>query len=201
MTLEVRAMLREVAKDLAHFGVLYGADAFRLAAAVFAVTAAAGLPFRCAFGKERGRGWLRRAAVLSLLAAYGYMAAGITLLFRARSEAGILNLELFSTFQDDFMSRKYICENVLLLFPCAVLLYLLGGMFRRVWVSLPAGLCVSLMIETVQLQTRLGKFEADDILTNMTGYAAGYLLCRAADCVFRAVKKGIGFLFSRRAGG
>ncbi len=187
MTFETGEMFREVAADLLYFCGLYADTACRIAIIVFLTAFFAG----CGHGYKQGKisGRIRHAAVkallLAALSAYGYITAGITLLSRSEGSSDEVNLRLFGTFHNDFTSCKYICENILLLFPCAVLLYGTFQIFRRVSAAFWTGFFVSLAIETAQLVTCLGRFEADDILTNVVGYMAGYLLCRAASCVGR----------------
>ena len=186
MIVAVGKMLREVTADLGHFYGLYADTAYRIAVIVFGAVLAVG----CGYGRrQRNISWrigqvVVKAVLLAILSAYGYMIVGITLLSRSEGGSDEVNLQLFGTFHNDFMSCKYICENILLLFPCAVLLYGVSRVFRRILTALLTGFFVSLAIETTQLVTHLGRFEVDDILTNVTGYLAGYLLCWALNKCF-----------------
>lgn len=187
MMFEPDEMLREVAADLGHFCGLYADTACLIAILVFLSALVIGYVSVCRQGNVFGqiRHMAVKAVLLALLSAYGTMIVGITLLSRSEGGSGGVNLRLFGTFHNDFTSCKYICENILLLFPCAVLLYGISHMFRRVLTALLTGFCVSLAIETAQLVTHLGRFETDDILINVTGYMAGYLLCHAFSCMGR----------------
>lgn len=187
MRFEPEEMLREVAADLGHFCGLYADTACRIAILVFLSALIIGCGSACRRGNVFGqiRYVTEKAVLLALLSAYGTMIVGITLLSRSEGGSDGVNLRLFGTFHNDFTSCKYICENILLLFPCAVLLYGISHMFRRGVTALLTGFCVSLAIETAQLVTHLGRFEVDDILTNVTGYMAGYLLCYAFSCMRR----------------
>ena len=55
------------------------------------------------------------------------------------------------------------------------------GSFAKVFLT---GLGSVLLIEVFQFYTRLGSFDVDDVMLNMAGIAAGYLLMRSAGRAF-----------------
>lgn len=64
--------------------------------------------------------------------------------------------------------------NVLLFLPLGCLLPTSIRWFDRWWKVLLTGFCFSLLIETIQLITRLGWFDASDLLHNTVGALIGY---------------------------
>lgn len=64
--------------------------------------------------------------------------------------------------------------NVLLFMPLGYLLPTSIRWFDRWWKVLLTGFCFSLLIETIQLITRLGWFDASDLLHNTLGALIGY---------------------------
>ena len=64
--------------------------------------------------------------------------------------------------------------NVLLFMPLGYLLPVSIRRFNRWWQVLSIGFLFSLLIETVQLLTRLGWFDASDLLHNTLGALIGY---------------------------
>ena len=172
-------MLQEVVDDIKYFYELYISVAFRFAVFTFLLSAVAGGLY--IYWRRRWKNLVClvfiKSATLALLSAYAYIVVGITMLSRNEDYSDVVNLELFSTFHDDYVSRKYIYENLMLLVPYAIILYILAGVFRRALVSLVMAILTSLLIEYAQMVTHLGRFEVDDILTNVTGYMAAYLMC------------------------
>jgi glycopeptide antibiotics resistance protein len=64
--------------------------------------------------------------------------------------------------------------NVLLFMPLGYLIPLSFSKVDRWWQVLLIGFLFSLLIETVQLITRLGWFDASDLLHNTLGALIGY---------------------------
>ena len=128
---------------------------------------------------------LVKSVELAFLALYVYIVIGITLLSRERYDEPYINLQLFSSFNRALVEPKYLYENFVMLIPFAILLYLLATPFRKAYISLLAGFFYSLLIETLQLMTRLGLFIVDDILINTSGMMFGYFICRMADRLYK----------------
>lgn len=122
-----------------------------------------------------------KMACLSALFFYIYLVIGITLLSRDSTDTRIVNLRLFGTMHRDYYSRLYFYENILLFIPLAILLYVLMKPLRRIHWSLLTGFIVSMVIEITQYVTRRGRFEVDDILTNITGMLFGYMFAWGCD--------------------
>ena len=69
--------------------------------------------------------------------------------------------------------------NVLLFMPLGYLIPLSYSKINRWWKVLLLGFTFSLLIETVQLITRLGWFDTSDLLHNTLGAVMGYwIYCR-----------------------
>lgn len=190
-------MIRTIRQNILYFFYMYAGWGGRIAVIVFAaVFLAGGWYTKCHNG---GRFFhyrtLFRAVTAAGLAMYVYIVIGITLLSRSEAYSAVVNLRLFSTFGSDFWSHMFIYENILLFVPLGILLFLLAKPFRKAAVSLFTGAACSLVIETIQFLTHLGRFELDDILTNTIGMLIGFLLCRCLILVFRRLKQLIFMLF------
>lgn len=174
-------MFHAIAQNMSRFFHMYAGMGSVIGASVFV------LSFTLAFWNAKKRGisvWrqkraVARAFIAALLAMYLYIVIGITLLSRSEGYSATVNLRLFSTFGASFSDRMFAYENILLFVPLGILLFALAEPFRKPHISLLAGLCASLSIETAQLFTHLGRFEADDLLTNTCGMLLGYCACKA----------------------
>jgi len=96
-------------------------------------------------------------------------------------------LYYYISMQEPFdVAVRNILGNMILFIPYALLLpfafYSLGS-FKR---NLLAVFLTSLFFELLQLVTKLGSFDVDDILLNMLGGIAGWLLYRALVLLLRA---------------
>ncbi len=101
----------------------------------------------------------------------------ITFFSRELGSAGeIIDLTLFSTWHINTRNRALLVENILLFIPYG---FLYHAAFRKEWPVLNAGLIgfvTTLSIETMQLVTKRGIFQLDDILFNTAGTVVGALL-------------------------
>lgn len=127
---------------------------------------------------EHGLLFAIRAVCLFLFFFYIYMVFAITFLSRAESYTNVMNVQIFSTFQNTFHHKKYILENMVMFVPYAVFLFILLPPCRKIYRSVLVGVCTSLCIEVSQYVTHLGRFEVDDLLTNMVGMLIGYAMCK-----------------------
>lgn len=190
-------MIQTIGQNIYSFFDMYARRGSKIAIIVFAAAFIAG---GC-YTKRRGCGHflnyriLIKSVAAAGLAMYVYIVIGITLLSRSEAYSAVVNLRLFSTFGSDFWSHMFIYENILLFVPLGILLFLLAKPFRKAAVSLFTGAACSLVIETIQFLTHLGRFELDDILTNTIGMLIGFLLCRCLILVFRRLKQLIFMLF------
>lgn len=79
--------------------------------------------------------------------------------------------------------------NVLAFVPFGLFLPLLLRQTRSFWHMLLLGAEFSLLIETVQLFSRVGSFDVDDILLNTTGVCLGYVLFLIVHALYRASRR------------
>ena len=126
-----------------------------------------------------------RSMFLFALVMYVYIVIAITVLSRSESQNRYAYFKLFRTFKNTFLSKKQICENMLLLMPYAVLLFGISSKMRNGWLIFGVGLISSLAIEITQWMTCTGFFEIDDIWTNVLGMMLGYLGCVMVRRVYR----------------
>ena len=80
--------------------------------------------------------------------------------------------------------------NVLGFMPFGFLLPILSVRIRRGAAVILSGLAISLAVETIQLVTRVGIFDVDDLLLNTLGAALGYLIFAICNQVRRKVYYG-----------
>lgn len=126
-------------------------------------------------GKER----LNSINYLSIFIFSVYIAAivYITILSRPPGSRDEVDLILFETLGNTVRSRSYVFENILLFIPFGILLPLVNGKLRKFSYCIIIGFLFSLMIEVVQMITKRGYFQLDDIMTNVLGTVIGYTLC------------------------
>ena len=116
-------------------------------------------------------GLWRKDWVDGLLAAYLFFILTETVLIR---KTGALRYELvpfWSWKRPDLRAQIYV--NILLFVPVGFLLGLKTG-----WKSIPLAAGMSAAIELIQLATRRGLFEFDDIIHNTLGAVIGFGLWR-----------------------
>lgn len=89
-----------------------------------------------------------------------------------------VDLELFSTWGINERNNAFVIENVLLFLPYGFVSCLALKPFRKILPCTALGMLTSLCIECLQLVTRRGYFQLDDILTNTLGALLGCLCCR-----------------------
>lgn len=171
-------MFQVISENMLHFFRMYAKGACVAGLLAFAPGLAVGFLHMKRQGRNAGRAFFL-AAVFGLLAAYLYFVAGITLLSRSEGYSPVVNLRLFSTFGASFIDRMFVYENVLLFVPLGILLFFLARPFRNPAVAFLTGFLSSLAIETAQLCTCRGRFEADDLLTNTIGMMIGFFACKA----------------------
>lgn len=103
---------------------------------------------------------------------YLFAVAHITLFEREPGTRTAVSLTLFETLGGS-RNNAYVVENILLFIPFGFLMALLFRPMRSVLLNLLAGASGSLMIESIQLVTQRGYFQADDILMNSIGAVTG----------------------------
>jgi glycopeptide antibiotics resistance protein len=100
----------------------------------------------------------------------------ITLLSRDATRSRVIDLELFSTWGINARNNAYVIENVLLFIPFGFAACLALPKVRNLILCALFGLAGSVAIEVLQLASRRGYFQVDDILTNVIGALIGWLL-------------------------
>ena len=80
--------------------------------------------------------------------------------------------------------------NVLGFMPFGILLPVLSDRLRRPVSVILLGFAMSLMVETIQLVTRVGIFDVDDLILNTLGAGIGYLLFAVGSRVRRKMDYG-----------
>ncbi|MDF2544754.1 MAG: hypothetical protein K0S47_4472, partial [Herbinix sp.] len=106
--------------------------------------------------------------------AYIFLVVSITLLSRPRGSRVGIDLIPFSTFSPNLLGSRYPIENILLFIPFGFLLPSLWEPFRKIYLCLGTGLVFSIGIESIQLITKRGFFQLDDMVTNILGAFIGF---------------------------
>ena len=126
-----------------------------------------------------------RNALLSLLWGYLFFVLCTTLLFRECSET--IRYYLFPFWSYDVLNYKVIAQhilNVLMFVPIGFLLGAIMNGTRRMKV-IEMGCLMSVMIEILQLLTRRGVCNIDDVIHNTIGCAIGYGTFRLCETILK----------------
>lgn len=109
---------------------------------------------------------------------FTYLAVIMAITFFSRESGSRqgLDLEFLSTWGINDRNNAFVIENILLFVPYGILCPVAFWHMRKFWSCLLAGALTSLLVELLQLLTGRGYFQIDDILTNILGTVAGYLL-------------------------
>lgn len=100
----------------------------------------------------------------------------ITFLSRENGSRDGIDLNLFSTWGINDRNNAYVIENVLLFIPFGFVCPWTFKTLRNFFACTLFGAAASTMIECLQLVTKRGYFQIDDILTNTTGMAIGCIV-------------------------
>jgi glycopeptide antibiotics resistance protein len=123
----------------------------------------------------------KRALLVSMFSVYDYLVIAITLLSRmSNSRKRVMSLIPFGTMHNNYLSQKWVIENIILFIPYGVFLMLLFYEKIRFRELIYIAAITSLLIESTQIITGRGNFEVDDIITNTFGAVIGYVLCSMA---------------------
>ncbi|MCI8462966.1 MAG: VanZ family protein [Lachnospiraceae bacterium] len=126
-------------------------------------------------GKEGGvKGKYVPVAVFAV-----YLTVMLTITFLSRESGtrrGIMDLELFSTWGINDRNNAFVVENILLFIPYGFACPWVFRRARNLFCCTLIGAVTSLGIESLQLLTRRGYFQIDDILTNTLGTILGFLI-------------------------
>ncbi|MCM1326039.1 MAG: VanZ family protein [Bacteroidales bacterium] len=110
----------------------------------------------------------------------------ITFLSRESGSRDGIDLDLFSTWGNNPRNHAYVVENVLLFIPLGFVCPWTFKVLRNFFACTLFGAAASTAIECLQLLTKRGFFQIDDILTNTLGMAIG--------CILFWIFKGLGRL-------
>ena len=139
--------------------------------------------------KKRGRGfnWLRAAAIL-ILCGWFVLTVYVTLL-RGENMSSYYNFQLFLAWQEAWNQfTLQVWLNVLLNIALFVPLGVLPLVFRyaeKWYLMLATGFLTSLAIESIQLVTRRGMFDVDDLFCNTVGAMLGWGIVMAIRAIIR----------------
>lgn len=121
-----------------------------------------------------------------------YFAVLLVITFLSResgSRRGVIDMDLFSTWGINDRNNAFVVENVLLFIPYGFLCSWNFRWAKKFWKCTLFGAFTSFEIEFLQLVTRRGFFQIDDILTNVLGTIIGWLLFRVIVFLFRPRQK------------
>lgn len=110
----------------------------------------------------------------------------ITLFSRESGSGNGFDMVLFSTWGINARNNAYLVENILLFIPYGIVCPWYFKNCRGLIKTAALGLVTSAGIECLQLMTRRGVFQIDDILTNLLGSMIGYLIF---GCMTRILRK------------
>ena len=113
-------------------------------------------------------GMWRKDWIIGILTAYLFFILTETLLIREIGVTTGFRPELFWSWKRPDL-RTQIYSNIILFIPVGLLLSLKIG-----WKSIPVATGISMGIELIQLITRRGLFEFDDIIHNTAGAVIGF---------------------------
>lgn len=130
---------------------------------------------------------VRNICILLLLISYIALVLLITVIARNPGTGYKMQLKpLYSLFRTDHMNRDIIRDicNVMLFFPAGFIIAYTGKTKSKGYLLLMLPL-ISLGIETIQLFTRRGMFDVDDLMSNVLGGNLGFIIARGCQSVFQ----------------
>ncbi len=138
-------------------------------------------------GKRKDK---KPAALLPVVIFGFYVALMIVITFLSRESGSRdgMDLKLFSTWGINTRNNAYVVENVLLFIPYGFFGSMAFAKLRHFFPSMILGTATSLAIECMQLVTKRGYFQTDDIWTNVLGTIIGFCVFRLLFC-FKAFKR------------
>ena len=126
-----------------------------------------------------------RNSLLTMLWGYLFFVLCVTLLFRESSES--LRYYLFPFWSYDVLNYKVIAQSILNVLMFVPIGFLLGAIMNgRRWLQvIEMGCLLSVMIEILQLLTRRGVCNIDDVIHNTIGCAIGYGIFRLCNTILK----------------
>ena len=134
---------------------------------------------------KKDRSSFIRNALLSLLWGYLFFVLCTTLLFRECSET--IRYYLFPFWSYDLLNYKVIAQHILNVLMFVPIGFLLSSVLNRTrWMQvIEMGCLMSVMIEILQLLTRRGVCNIDDVIHNTIGCAIGYGVFRLCNTILK----------------
>lgn len=112
----------------------------------------------------------------------------ITLLSREPGTRIGIDLQLFQTLNRTPQSFAYFFENILLFIPFGILAPCTTRKFSSFLFCIGTGFLFSLGIELIQLVTKSGYCQLDDLLMNTLGTMIGYFIYNCGAYLFKIIK-------------
>ena len=113
---------------------------------------------------------------VGVLIGYVLIILGETVLFRTPFDGQHFQPQLFWSYEVWDVQKRQIIANILLFIPMG---FLVGTLWK--WRGVMVGSGVSVAIELLQMISRRGLFEFDDILHNTLGTFIGVSICMLAE--------------------
>lgn len=181
-TVEISDMFYYICRDLMHslkylpFGIFAGVVCFLVLSA---------------WNRRRRKGQKEAIPVVVWTLFFTCMAMILMITFWSRESGSRrgLDLELFSTWGINRRNNAYVIENVLLFVPYGILCPMAFRYAEKFRHCLIVGALTSVSIELLQLATGRGFFQIDDILTNIAGTVAGYLVWLLCNGIWSKMRK------------
>ena len=130
------------------------------------------------------RGNPKKAGLLWVFTAYLYAAANTVYFSREPGSREGIDWMFLESWGASPSSKAFVIENVLLTIPLGLLLPLLWRPCRKIWICVGIGFLAGVGIELLQLITKRGYCQADDVWTNTLGAFLGWCIWRLACAVF-----------------
>lgn len=115
----------------------------------------------------------------SIFLIYTVMVLGATFVHRIPGMYENINLHMFSSYikvwnRFSLLELRNLILNILMFVPFGVMLPLLFKKCEKFYITYFLGLCMTILIEVLQLISKRGIFEIDDIINNTLGCMIGY---------------------------
>ena len=119
---------------------------------------------------------IKHAIMLGLLSMQLVMMLEIALLSRESGTKTGIDLAIGSTWGKTLRSKMYVLENIIFFIPYGLFLPATFSQLRKWYRVLGISFLTSFSIELLQLITRLGYCQTDDMITNTIGGMIGYAI-------------------------
>lgn len=115
----------------------------------------------------------------SIFLIYTVMVLGATFVHRIPGKYENINLHIFSSYikvwnRFSLLELRNLILNILMFVPFGFMLPLLFKKCQKFYITYFLGLCITIFIEGLQLISKRGIFEVDDIINNALGCMIGY---------------------------